>query len=198
MTEKLTPRIIEEALPLLGKSPSHGLSHVLAVLKFGRLLIEHYGGDAENFEDAGGTHDLCRSDPQLNQQQHREYSARLASQVLQNVGFPTHKIPAVTLCIMEHDQPDQSPSTVEGKILKDADFLAGMGALAIMRTILWTHESEPDEFPQKIFERLSIKLPKRVAGLEFEESKLLAASLNRIVTEFLAQLTTYYLSTDLP
>jgi uncharacterized protein len=61
------------------------------------------------------------------------YAVDKAPEVLRRLGFPEEKIPAVLHCIRTH-QPHQAPQTIEATILRDADILEQIGAVAILRT----------------------------------------------------------------
>jgi uncharacterized protein len=62
------------------------------------------------------------------------YAMQRAPAVLEKVGFPKAKIPAVIECIRTH-QPSACPAAVEGVLLRDADILEQLGAVAILRTV---------------------------------------------------------------
>lgn len=57
-----------------------------------------------------------------------------APEVLMRCGFPAGKIPAVVEAIRCH-QPSARPTTMEGVILRDADILEQLGAMAVLRTV---------------------------------------------------------------
>ncbi len=61
------------------------------------------------------------------------YAIAKAPEILRRIGFPEAKIPAVLECIRTH-QPHQAPQTIEATILRDADILEQIGAVAILRT----------------------------------------------------------------
>lgn len=62
------------------------------------------------------------------------YACREAPQVLNRSGFPEAKIPAVVEAIRTH-VPAGRPKTFEGALLRDADLLEQLGAIAILRTV---------------------------------------------------------------
>lgn len=193
MTENLTLSLLEAAQEFQGPSKSHDAHHTRAVLRYADWLTGLHGGDPEIIKAAAILHDLGRSNPLLHGARSRELSARLAELVMNQVSFPFKKIPQVVSCILEHDQPELHPSTLEGQILKDADFLAGMGAIGLIRIAIWTAEGEdPNSFPEKLWERLTERLPLRAAKLEFPESRQKAAELNDVLAIALSQLETYY------
>jgi uncharacterized protein len=65
---------------------------------------------------------------------HIRYALEHVPDVLQSFGFPGHKIPAVLDAIRDH-MPASQPATVEGVILRDADILEQLGAVAVLRTV---------------------------------------------------------------
>lgn len=153
-------------------SPSHDRWHVDRVLEFAQQLCSIYGGDMQVITAAVILHDLGRQDPTMRGQASAENSVEQAKNILPRVKFPAEKIEQVLIAIAEHDQPELRPSTLEGRILKDADFLAGFGAWGILRTAMWAGETR-DGVPQ-IIDRLRNRMPKRFAHLEFQESRRFA------------------------
>lgn len=167
-------------------SPSHGKEHLKRTRGFATRLQDIYGGDPEVIRAAVILHDLARVNTQLAGRESALESAELARDVLVEVGFPEEKVGSVCQAIGEHDQPDISPQSLEGKILKDADFLAGFGAWGILRAALWT--GEKGQGMEKLKERLKGKMTARIDGLEFPESRRLAVREWSFVRFFLALL----------
>lgn len=62
------------------------------------------------------------------------YAVAKAPALLREFGFPEEKIPAVVAAI-EHHQPGGRPTNIEGVILRDADILEQLGAIAVLRTV---------------------------------------------------------------
>jgi len=62
------------------------------------------------------------------------YAMQQAPEILARFGFPTAKIPAVVEAIRTH-QPQHDPKSIEGIILRDADILEQLGAVAVLRTV---------------------------------------------------------------
>jgi uncharacterized protein len=62
------------------------------------------------------------------------YAMTKAPEVLARCRFPAEKIPAVVEAIRCH-QPAAQPTTMEGTILRDADILEQLGAVAVLRTV---------------------------------------------------------------
>jgi uncharacterized protein len=62
------------------------------------------------------------------------YACAKAPDVLTRLGFPAEKIPAAVEAIRTH-QPGADPQTLEGTILRDADILEQLGAIAVLRSV---------------------------------------------------------------
>lgn len=160
---------IRAALAGVALSPSHGFEHLDRVAAFALALQQTYGGDRDVIMAAALLHDLGRSDTNLRGPASAEESARRAAPILAAIGFPAEKTPLVLQAIAEHDQPELRPSSIEGRILKDADFLAGFGAQGIVRSAFWTAESGGSQ--ADFIDRLERKMAARLASLEFEQSR---------------------------
>lgn len=167
-------------------SPSHDryhLEHVLAIAEQLRVL---HGGDPEVLTAAVMLHDLGRAQRELAGRESALRSSQLAREILTEINFPLDKRELVCEVISQHDQYDVSPTSREGRILKDADFLAGIGAWGILRSALWTGEKQ--QGLDRFLERITVKMPARIASLEFPESRRLAANEYIIVELFLSML----------
>ncbi len=74
-------------------------------------------------------------DPQaLSKWDNTAYAMAKAPQILTDLGFPSAKHAAVVEAIRTH-QPAGQPTALEGEILRDADILEQLGAIAVMRTV---------------------------------------------------------------
>jgi uncharacterized protein len=62
------------------------------------------------------------------------YAMKCTPAILEQLGFPVGKIPAVVEAIRTH-QPSAHPTTIEGTIVRDADILEQLGATVILRTV---------------------------------------------------------------
>lgn len=65
---------------------------------------------------------------------HVAYVAREVPAVLRRLGFPEAKITAVIEAICTH-LPSGKPTSFEGTLLRDADILEQLGAIAVLRTV---------------------------------------------------------------
>ena len=167
-------------------SVSHDRWHLQRVLAFAEQLHRIHGGDLQVLTAATLLHDLGRSEPNLHGRASVDKSVEQAKEVLGRVDMPASKIDAILLAIQEHDQPSLTPSTIEGKILKEADFLAGFGAWGILRIAMWAAES--DHGVDQILDRLANRMPIRLDSLQFPESRRLARQEMLFADLFLSRL----------
>ncbi|MBU0975303.1 MAG: dTMP kinase [Patescibacteria group bacterium] len=171
------------------KSPSHDIYHINDVLRNAWALYKSIPTNPEiSWERifmAGCLHDLGRNDPILHQTDSLAESIRLANPILIELGVPGQEIAVILEIIAQHDQPDLIPASLEALILKEADFLAGMGTTGVMRTILWAGESGRT-IPQ-IVQTISERMPRRIASLQLEQSRNVATKLWPRAQLFLAQ-----------
>jgi uncharacterized protein len=65
---------------------------------------------------------------------HVAYAARQVPQALKQFGFPEGKVAAVIEVIRTH-LPSSKPTSFEGTLLRDADILEQLGAIAVLRTV---------------------------------------------------------------
>jgi dTMP kinase len=160
----------------LNLSPSHDSVHISRVKHFARLLMDIYGGDPEVLLAAVILHDLGRADSDhrhgLESIEASVDQARLILKHLHHVDLPGEKIDRILRAIDEHDQPELRPSTVEGRILKDADFLAGFGAWGILRIAMWSGES--GRITNIVRAKIGDGMWRRFHNLEFPESRRIA------------------------
>jgi dTMP kinase len=186
MTASRYESAIRKRLHGLLQSASHHFDHLDRVVQFALGLQAVYGGDPDVIVAAALLHDLGRSDKTVHGADSARKSADEAGAVLDAAGFPTDKRAVVLEAIAEHDQPSLRPTTLEGRILKDADFLAGFGAMGIVRSALWTGESGGSM--DDLLYRLEQKMPARIASLEFAQSRYQAAQEYVFVRLFLDKL----------
>jgi uncharacterized protein len=113
------------------------------------------------------------------------YAMKQTPDVLQRLGFPAAKIPAVVEVIRTH-QPQEQPTTIEGVIVRDADILEQLGAVAILRTVSKIgRDTRFQVFPD------ALRVLQKNADTLFQQLKVpvarkLAASRLKLLQSFLA------------
>jgi uncharacterized protein len=102
-------------------------------------------------------------------------SADLAEKWLQRYGYPRDKIDKISYCIRTHSYSKRFvPSTLEGRILQDADRLDALGAVGIARTFsVGGSENRPFYNPADPFWRSGRELNDREWTLDHFQTKLL-------------------------
>jgi uncharacterized protein len=120
--------------------PVHGFEHILRVLRTATYLAELEQADVEIVTAAALLHDA--QDPQTDdhpdqRSTHQHASAELAQDILLAEGWSSERIHAVLHCIRAHRFRDdrEPPTSLEARILFDADKLDAIGAIGVARAI---------------------------------------------------------------
>lgn len=130
----------------------HDFDHVLRVYQTADHLAQLEGADLEIVHAAALLHDAEGAAPGegSSRANHQHASADLAARVLKEEGWQEERIMAVQHCIRAHRYRDnsESPSTLEAKVLFDADKLDVLGAIGAARTIAYaTLDGKPFYYP---------------------------------------------------
>ena len=168
MESRFNQLIIEE-LKKQKLSPSHDLFHIEQVLQYAEKLQNIQGGDWDIISASVLLHDLERASPKIIYKLNIENLLGKVSKILEKVGFTFEKVEKVLEAIEDHEKKELSPRSLEGRILKDADFLAGFGAWGILRIAMWLGETGGGV--SNFLDTIDIKMHKRIEELEFVESK---------------------------
>lgn len=119
-----------------GNDGAHDASHLERVWRSAEaLLARHSEADALVVMAASYLHDLVnlpKNDPERAQASRR--SAALARRRLAELGFPEDRLDAVAHAIEAHSfSAAIAPTTIEAKIVQDADRLDALGAVGLAR-----------------------------------------------------------------
>ena len=121
--------------------PPDKFSHQPRLYQLAKSLAEGKPYDDDVLYAAAWLHDLGvfighrPEDPTaLAAWDHVAYACSKAPGILKRFGFPEGKIPAVIETIRTH-LPSTTPTSFEGTLLRDADLLEQLGAVAILRTV---------------------------------------------------------------
>jgi len=130
--------IIRKVESLLhNQSPAHDFEHVQRVYRNAEMISKEEGADLDIVLPAAVLHDLVVYPKGSGKtKQSADESADIAKKILSEYKyFPTDKIEKVVYSIRIHSYSKKLiPSTLEGKILQDADRLDAIGAIGIART----------------------------------------------------------------
>jgi uncharacterized protein len=117
------------------QSDAHGMDHLIRVARNARSLLEFYPeADAEIVYLAVLLHDVDQ--PFNDKENHVARSLAVAERLLTEIGYPPARAVRVLDVIREHSTEHISsvkPSTIEARILFDADKLDGLGPIGILR-----------------------------------------------------------------
>jgi len=140
MSEPVYLQAIAEYIRAQAKPPDK-LSHQPRLVQLARQIAENQPFDEDVLYAAAWMHDLGvfighrPEDPaKLAVWDNVAYAMNEAPALLRRFGFPAEKIPPVVEAIRAH-LPSSKPTTFEGVLLRDADILEQLGAIAILRTV---------------------------------------------------------------
>jgi uncharacterized protein len=120
----------------IGKRGAHSYEHTLRVRQLSLMLGAKEGADLEVLEAAALLHDIGRPEEEETGESHAKVGANMAVAFLATTSFPNEKLPQVASAIRTHRfSENETPESLEGEILSDADKLDAMGALGLARTI---------------------------------------------------------------
>lgn len=119
-----------------GRDPAHDFHHIMRVYRNAELIGEKEGADMQVLLAAALLHDLVvYPKGSAKSSKSADDSADMAEKILQKYGYEQETIDKIAYCIRTHSYSKRLvPSTLEGKILQDADRLDAIGAIGIART----------------------------------------------------------------
>ena len=188
--------------------PVHGFDHILRVLKAANDIGKELDADLDILSAAALLHDAARVDPGEGSRSHKheQDAASFARSFLMDEGWEEEKIRAVQHCIIAHRfRGEQSPETLEAKILFDADKLDVLGAFGAARTIGYAVQAgqpifaEPSrEFvssgltqpgePHSAYHEYLFKLENIHKHLHTDPAKRIAKQRHQVLVQFFEQL----------
>jgi len=199
---------IEKARSWYQKSDQvHDFDHVMRVYRLAETLAKKEGADLEVVRAAALLHDAqSASGSEDLRLEHHEAAAAFAKRVLKEEGWSEKRINAVQDCILTHRfRAGLSPTTLEAKVLFDADKLDAIGAIGAARALAFavldgqplhaepsavfqkTLEVEPGETYTAYHEFL-FKLSRIKDRMQTESGKAMAAERHTFMNDFFQQL----------
>ena len=119
-----------------GSDAVHDFDHILRVLRLAERIAEAEGADLSIVRSAALLHDLGRHEAQAAGADHAVVAANHARQILSN--SPRVQVEAVVHAIATHRfRTDPDPTTLEAKVLFDADKLDAIGAIGVARAFAY-------------------------------------------------------------
>ena len=111
--------------------PAHDFEHIMRVYRNAERICKTESGNKKLVLSAVLLHDIIKH---KNQKNSGEKSAKLAEKILKDNNFSSNEIDIISCAIRDHSySKGRIPSTIEGKILQDADRLDAIGAIGIAR-----------------------------------------------------------------
>lgn len=120
---------------------AHNLDHVIRVYNLCLVIAkDEEGVDLDVLIPAALLHDIARVEEiedNTGKTDHAILGSQLASDILKNMHYDDDRIEKIKHCIVTHRyRTGNEPSTIEAKILFDADKLDAIGAVGIARTFM--------------------------------------------------------------
>jgi len=131
------PRIVRFVSQQPGGDPGHGLVHLKRVVAAAVALAAAEGARMDVVLPAAWLHDcvhVAKDSP--DRKRASRLAAAHASEFLERAGYPADCLPGIRHAIEAHSySAGIPPTTVEAKIVQDADRLDALGAIGIARCI---------------------------------------------------------------
>jgi len=116
---------------LVNNDPAHDFEHVMRVYRNAKKICKTENGNKKLILSAVLLHDIIKI---KNQKNSALKSAKLSEKILKENYFLDDEIRIISNAIKEHSfSKGKFPSTIEGKILQDADRLDAIGAIGLAR-----------------------------------------------------------------
>jgi uncharacterized protein len=170
------------------QSVAHRADHLDRVMQnAGDIAATLDGVDSELLELAVLLHDVDQ--PVGKKQEHVALSMKAAEAILDHAGCPKERAALVLQIISEHSSEHIEtvrPTSIEAKILFDADKLDGLGAIGISRVFSLFGQANGSTKDAIVWYRKKIEIS--LQHLQTEEGKRLCHAKVRFVLQFLGQL----------
>jgi uncharacterized protein len=120
----------------------HGFDHIKRVYALCERIGPHENADMEILRAAALLHDASGSHPGDGKRaDHHIRSAAFAGSILAEEGWDVASIEAVKHCILTHRfRKNDPPTTIEAKVLFDADKLDVIGAIGVVRALAYAFQ----------------------------------------------------------
>ncbi|WP_394126917.1 HD domain-containing protein [Vibrio hepatarius] len=137
MIQRFEPRLFEFISQEMVQDPAHDLSHVKRVVKTARELCQQESARIEVVLPAAYLHDcftFAKNHP--DRAKSSTIAADKANAYLQSIDYPSEFIDDIHHAICAHSySANITPTTLEAKIVQDADRLDALGAVGIARCL---------------------------------------------------------------
>ena len=172
---------------VLGENGSHGMEHVMRVVRLCEIIGTREHADMDILIPAALLHDIARPGEKAHGIPHETEGARMAEEYLSSIGYKEDLIPKIAHAIRSHRYRSTSrPQSLEAQILSDADKLDAMGTVGIARTFMRAaeHGGTIDDAVSHFHDKLL-----NLKGIMYTDTaREIAKSRHAVLVRFLADL----------
>lgn len=183
-------KILRYVRSVLGEGGSHGMDHTERVVRICRIIGPGEGAEMAILIPAALLHDIARSREKTTGLPHETEGARMAETCLASLQYNPDLIPAICAAIRTHRfRSSEKPTTLEAKILSDADKLDALGAIGIARTFMRAAEHNGDigdavmHFHDKLLTLTNLMYTKTAQDIAADRHAFLVTFLTRLEQE---------------
>jgi uncharacterized protein len=136
----LPVRLVEKAKACFdGQDPAHDWYHNLRVMALCERIGREEGADMDVLRLSALLHDIGRAEERRTKECHAEIGARECVPLLREEGYEDTLIAKVQKAILTHRyRKNNPPTTLEERILFDADKLDSIGAIGVARAFAYS------------------------------------------------------------
>jgi uncharacterized protein len=178
-------RIVMELVEKADQSVAHKMDHIQRVRKNAELIVPNYPEVRREILDiAIMLHDV--EQPYYDKANHVKRSANMARKILSDLGVEDNKISDVCLIIEEHSTEHINsikPTSIEARILFDADKIDGVGASGVIR--VFTLYSQLGKSSPEAIAWYRKKINSALRNMQTPEGKKVFEDRLKLVEEFL-------------
>lgn len=126
---------IKKFFPTEREDYSHSITHTYRVISMAQKIAQKESADTAVVTIAGLFHDVARAMEDRGEcDDHAKKSAEICRKELSDLKYEESFVDQVVDCIVNH-RSKSTPSSLEARVLRDADKLDSLGTIGIVRTI---------------------------------------------------------------
>ncbi len=166
---------------------AHDYTHLERVLKLARFIAEEEKGDVELVSAMALLHDIVRPEDDTGVY-HALDSSRIAKEILENAGYSTEDIDKILSGIKAHSihSGKEEPSTLEERILFDADKIDALGYIGVARWFMaMSNKKMAIDDAAKLYIKTLEKFKKTKGGLYTKTGNKIAQKRYNISKKFM-------------
>ena len=165
----------------------HGWPHVMRVLHLAEKLAKMEKANIYIVRTSALLHDIGRLYEKEQNENHALISARMAKELLDSLNVCENCVEEVIHAIKAHSfSLGVKPKTIEAKVLSDADKLDAMGAVGIIRAVMFNVKNNRDI--EVMIQHFFDKLLTLKDLMNTESAKKLAEDRHQFMVEFIERL----------